>query len=315
MTCGSCSASIEAALKRCKEISVEEAIVYWETGEAKIRVSIRLSDEANNIRSLVCETVENAGFDVLEEFEETEAGVIKEKLVRAATITTSTTSSSSLSSEFPLLQFTIDGMTCSSCVESVQNCLRTLPGIQLLQVTLLPVGSATVKLLDPSLIDAGDIKEAIEDAGFLVISTSSAVVEPVVAKTSEGTSGGGVVDAAEASTAHHIITKPVATNHHLPSSTGGSSSSSDSLIDFGVHSSNNNSSLVHRPLTPEINTLLSSTSLSSRTAAFKEGGAAAVAVAVLAVDGMTCNVSRYRVVLESNSRTTPLLSPSIHSLV
>ncbi|CAN1287884.1 Copper-transporting ATPase RAN1, partial [Linum perenne] len=61
-------------------------------------------------------------------------------------------------------QFTIGGMTCAACVNSVEGILRDLPGVKRAVVALATsIGEVEY---DPSVISKNDIVDAIEDAGF-----------------------------------------------------------------------------------------------------------------------------------------------------
>ena len=61
-------------------------------------------------------------------------------------------------------QFTIGGMTCAACVNSVEGILRDLPGVKR-AVVALATSLGEVEY-DPSVIGKDDIVNAIEDAGF-----------------------------------------------------------------------------------------------------------------------------------------------------
>ncbi|MGI9289850.1 MAG: heavy-metal-associated domain-containing protein [Gammaproteobacteria bacterium] len=62
----------------------------------------------------------------------------------------------------------VDGMTCGGCVKSIQNALNEHSGINSASADL---DSKTVKVeFDASLIAEAAIKDAIESAGFDVIS-------------------------------------------------------------------------------------------------------------------------------------------------
>jgi len=61
-------------------------------------------------------------------------------------------------------QLNISGMTCGGCVNSVQNVLAALPGVESVQVTLEP-GLAKV-VYDPSRVDPAALQQAVIDAGF-----------------------------------------------------------------------------------------------------------------------------------------------------
>jgi len=61
----------------------------------------------------------------------------------------------------------IDGMSCSHCVRSVDQALKALEGVTVEQVA---VGSATVSF-DPAVVTAEKIAEAVEDEGYQVSET------------------------------------------------------------------------------------------------------------------------------------------------
>ena len=62
---------------------------------------------------------------------------------------------------------TITGMTCGGCVNSVTRVLKALPGVQQVEVTLVP-GQAKVQI-DESLVDIPTLKQAVTDAGYTVV--------------------------------------------------------------------------------------------------------------------------------------------------
>lgn len=61
-------------------------------------------------------------------------------------------------------QFTIGGMTCAACVNSVEGILRQLPGVRK-AVVALATSLGEVEY-DPTVVSKDDIVNAIEDAGF-----------------------------------------------------------------------------------------------------------------------------------------------------
>ncbi|CAN1225447.1 Copper-transporting ATPase RAN1, partial [Linum grandiflorum] len=61
-------------------------------------------------------------------------------------------------------QFTIGGMTCAACVNSVEGILKDLPGVKR-AVVALATSLGEVEY-DPNVISKNDIVNAIEDAGF-----------------------------------------------------------------------------------------------------------------------------------------------------
>ncbi|GAB3264228.1 heavy-metal-associated domain-containing protein [Chitinimonas naiadis] len=63
--------------------------------------------------------------------------------------------------------FRIEGMSCGGCVASVERAVRTLNGIETVQVDLADK-SARIRF-DPALTTPAQVKEAIEDAGYDVV--------------------------------------------------------------------------------------------------------------------------------------------------
>ncbi len=62
------------------------------------------------------------------------------------------------------ITLTVTGMSCGGCVNSVQNVLKALPGVQAVEVTLSP-GQAHVTY-DDSRVDRTALVAAIVGAGF-----------------------------------------------------------------------------------------------------------------------------------------------------
>ena len=62
---------------------------------------------------------------------------------------------------------TISGMTCGGCVNSVTRVLQALPGVQKVEVTLVP-GQAKL-VIDETQVDMPILKKAVTEAGFTVI--------------------------------------------------------------------------------------------------------------------------------------------------
>jgi len=62
---------------------------------------------------------------------------------------------------------TISGMTCGGCVNSVTRVLQALPGVQKVEVTLVP-GQAKL-VIDETRVDLPILKKAVTEAGFSVV--------------------------------------------------------------------------------------------------------------------------------------------------
>ena len=62
----------------------------------------------------------------------------------------------------------IEGMTCSGCVGNVERVLKSIDGVQNVNVSLEP-GQAIVEFV-PGRVNPAHLRSAIEDAGYEVVS-------------------------------------------------------------------------------------------------------------------------------------------------
>jgi copper chaperone len=62
--------------------------------------------------------------------------------------------------------FTISGMSCGGCVNSLTRVLKTVPGIEPIKIE---VGKAQLRL-DPDRVSSQAVKDAVARAGFEVTS-------------------------------------------------------------------------------------------------------------------------------------------------
>nr|AYW01703.1 HMA7 protein [Morus alba] len=137
MTCAACSNSVEAALMSVH--GVLRASVALLQNKADVVFDPRLVKD-EDIKS----AIEDAGF---------EAEILPESSA------VGTKPQGTLSG-----QFSIGGMTCAACVNSVEGILRDLPGVER-AVVALATSLGEVEY-DPAVISKEDIVNAIEDAGF-----------------------------------------------------------------------------------------------------------------------------------------------------
>ncbi|KAF8083119.1 hypothetical protein N665_0791s0016 [Sinapis alba] len=137
MTCAACSNSVEGALMSVN--GVFKASVALLQNRADVLFDPNLVKEED-----IKEAIEDAGF---------EAEILAEP------VTSGTKTQSTL-----VGQFTIGGMTCAACVNSVEGILRDLPGVKR-AVVALATSLGEVEY-DPNVISKDDIVTAIEDAGF-----------------------------------------------------------------------------------------------------------------------------------------------------
>ncbi|KFK31609.1 hypothetical protein AALP_AA6G135300 [Arabis alpina] len=138
MTCAACSNSVEGALMNVH--GVFKASVALLQNRADVVFDPNLVQEEE-----IKEAIEDAGFEaeIMEELVDTTGGKTQGNLVG---------------------QFTIGGMTCAACVNSVEGILRDLPGVKR-AVVALATSLGEVEY-DPNVINKDDIVTAIEDAGF-----------------------------------------------------------------------------------------------------------------------------------------------------
>ncbi|KAL8151557.1 hypothetical protein V2J09_021365 [Rumex salicifolius] len=135
MTCAACSNSVESALTSLHGVLSASVALLQNKAYVSFDPNL-LQDEDIKI------AIEDAGFDA-------------EVLSDHHTARTSGTLSG---------QFTIGGMTCANCVNSVEGILKKLPGVKRAVVSL-PTSLGEVEY-DPAEISKDDILNAIEDAGF-----------------------------------------------------------------------------------------------------------------------------------------------------
>ncbi|KAH0869110.1 hypothetical protein HID58_076132 [Brassica napus] len=137
MTCAACSNSVEGALMSVN--GVFKASVALLQNRADVLFDPNLVKEED-----IKEAIEDAGF---------EAEILAEP------VTSGTKTQATL-----VGQFTIGGMTCAACVNSVEGILRDLPGVKR-AVVALATSLGEVEY-DPNVISKDDIVTAIVDAGF-----------------------------------------------------------------------------------------------------------------------------------------------------
>ncbi|GLT75702.1 hypothetical protein SLA2020_474040 [Shorea laevis] len=137
MTCAACSNSVEGALKSVNGVLRASVALLQNRADVVFDSSLVEDEDIKN-------AIEDAGF---------EAEILPEP------------SNSGTKQHGTLLgQFTIGGMTCAACVNSVEGILRNLPGVKR-AVVALATSLGEVEY-DPTVISKDDIVNAIEDAGF-----------------------------------------------------------------------------------------------------------------------------------------------------
>lgn len=62
----------------------------------------------------------------------------------------------------------VEGMSCHHCVKAVEGALTALPGVQNVEVNL-ESGKVTVSF-DPAVVSENELREAVRESGYRVIS-------------------------------------------------------------------------------------------------------------------------------------------------
>jgi P-type Cu+ transporter len=171
MTCGSCVRSITEKLLEAK--GVLAAHVSLENKSALVEFDSRVI-----LPSALATIIDDAGFDVSQP-----QAVPSHAAAAAAAATTTTTpaapsafsvigASSSLASAASgasraaeqAVTIHVEGMTCGSCVKSIEEKIGAVPGIKKITVSL--ADKAASVLFTPAHISAEEIRAAIDDMGF-----------------------------------------------------------------------------------------------------------------------------------------------------
>ncbi|CAK9171520.1 unnamed protein product [Ilex paraguariensis] len=137
MTCAACSNSVEQALMSVNGVVKASVALLQNKADVAFDTSLVNDEDIKN-------AVEDSGF---------EAEILPEPSI-----------SHTKSHKTLLGQFSIGGMTCAACVNSVEGILRKLPGVKR-AVVALATSLGEVEY-DPTAITKNDIVSAIEDAGF-----------------------------------------------------------------------------------------------------------------------------------------------------
>ncbi|KAI3712634.1 hypothetical protein L1987_71194 [Smallanthus sonchifolius] len=137
MTCAACSNSVEGALMSLNGVVTASVALLQHKADVVFDPNLVTEDDVKN-------AIEDAGF---------EAEILKEKATNRS------------KPQGTLVgQFTIGGMTCAACVNSVEGILIKLKGVKRASVSL-PTSLGEVEY-DPLIISKEEIVTAIEDAGF-----------------------------------------------------------------------------------------------------------------------------------------------------
>ncbi|XP_058731255.1 copper-transporting ATPase RAN1-like [Vicia villosa] len=153
MTCAACSNSVEAALKSVDGVIEASVALLQNKADVVFNQNLAKEDDIKN-------AIEDAGF---------EAEILHEP---------GSTGTKPVGDNTVVGQFTIGGMTCAACVNSVEGILKNITGVKK-AVVALATSLGEVEF-DPNVISKEDIVSAIEDAGFEAMFVQSTSQDEIV---------------------------------------------------------------------------------------------------------------------------------------
>ncbi|KAG1249563.1 hypothetical protein G6F68_013254 [Rhizopus microsporus] len=149
MTCSSCVRSITNACEALE--GVEDVRVSLEEKKATIKY-----DSLTTTPKEIINTIKDGGFDA--------AIYSKDNQQQQHTASTAIVLKNAAAGVAKTAQLHVGGMTCASCVNSIERGLGQVAGVSDVQVSLL-AESATVQY-DPAIVTPGQMVEFIHDIGF-----------------------------------------------------------------------------------------------------------------------------------------------------
>lgn len=136
MTCQSCVRTIEQGVS--KQAGVQAVKVSLKNEEAAITYDPSLTDPAT-----LSEAINDMGFDAS---------------------LSSPSASPTPTNEIQMVMINVDGMTCNSCVQSIEKSISKLGGVQAISVSLK--GKTAQVHYSPEKVTADQLRESIEEMGF-----------------------------------------------------------------------------------------------------------------------------------------------------
>ncbi|KAI8098548.1 uncharacterized protein BX664DRAFT_319008 [Halteromyces radiatus] len=168
MTCQSCVKSITGAISTLSQ--VKSVIVSLE----KENATIVYDNSQSDIVSLLINTIEDCGFDV--PYTKTSSTTQSTEPIAILPMDDpddieTTAMLKENNDQYDTSQFEVRGMTCASCVNSIEKSIQGLKGVKTIKVSLL-AERATVEH-DALTITAAQIAHAIEECGFEAMALES----------------------------------------------------------------------------------------------------------------------------------------------
>ncbi|KAJ5544800.1 ATPase P-type K/Mg/Cd/Cu/Zn/Na/Ca/Na/H-transporter [Penicillium sp. DV-2018c] len=144
MTCGACTSAVEGAFQRVD--GVQDVSVSLIMGRAAVRHDPSVIEPTK-----IAEIIEDCGFDAV---------VLSTDEHRTPNAATSSLPTPRLS----VTNLAVEGMTCGACTSAVESGLNGVPGVNVVDVSLL--SERAVVEHDSDIITPEQIAEIIEDRGF-----------------------------------------------------------------------------------------------------------------------------------------------------
>ncbi|RUS21310.1 E1-E2 ATPase-domain-containing protein [Endogone sp. FLAS-F59071] len=162
MTCQSCVKSVENALKSIQGVHSDSVKVNLDAATATLALD---SDAVH--QNIVAETLENTGYD-MESWELIEANEVESSGLGPLPSDLDQIVVTDGNEAQKKATFLVSGMTCASCVNTIERVLKKLPGVQpdSVMVNLL-MGNGTLVFGGNTLNDKY-LKDAIENLGYEV---------------------------------------------------------------------------------------------------------------------------------------------------
>ncbi|KAJ3034694.1 serine/threonine protein kinase Ran1 [Rhizophlyctis rosea] len=156
MTCASCVVTLESQLKNLEGVDPESVVVTLLPQQR----AILKHDPSKLTADQIAERIDDTGFEVL---------AVDSEPVRPTPKPSDPDTNLEIITNHPEPTLTtsrllVGGMTCASCVSSVESAVSSLPGVHSVAVNLI-TGQAAVKH-DPAVIGTRDLINHIEDIGF-----------------------------------------------------------------------------------------------------------------------------------------------------
>ena len=167
MTCGKCSSRVANALGEID--SVSDIAVEHDTDRARAEVPADSPAELDAYARRIIEAIENSGYEASLIEDETGHTQAEEPAQEPAAEPTDDSDKAAPEGGGAEVRFNVGGMTCASCVASVEKALEGVEDVDDVRVNFA-TERASVRLRDRDADDAsiGRLRKAIEDVGYEV---------------------------------------------------------------------------------------------------------------------------------------------------